>query len=400
VVPTKDRYDTLLVLIAYILDWQRDDVSVVVHDNSANNTPIHAFLKRHDTDSRLIYKHDPKPMSMVENFNGAMAKANGTYVCLLGDDDGLVEATVDFCHWMKSASIDSATFDRPRYDWPDLKKTTSSSVSDQKGTLTIPPCDGHLIEVDIYAELKRYLGAAVTNYKNLGPAPYNGLVARDIFNTTKDATGCYFPGTTPGMAAAISSFLTAKKHIHVGIPFICGGHSFNSAAGMGRRGQHIGEIEDVKSLGSETVKLWSPELPKFWSGFTINAESALQTLNAWRRSEIKDMFNFNRVVAACLIYLPNAYRLRSLLHIKDRTCTSDGIGFWGVLVEVSRIQYTRAMNLLTRRAQPANVSSHKTIAQALSYLQEYIVTEFPAVAPQSKLDIAQALQSETVDKSK
>ena len=386
VVPTKDRYDTLLVLLAYILNWNRQDVSIVVHDNSTDSTPIESFLAKHGSDSRLIYEHNPQAMSMVENFNRALAKANGTYVCLLGDDDGLVESVVDFCKWMERNRIDSATFDRPQYDWPDLKTGAAPGEEVQSGQLIVPHCNGRLVEVDVPAELGRLLRAAVTNYKNMGPAPYNGLVAKRIFEITKSATGSYFPGTTPDMAASISAFLTVSRHLHVSIPLICGGQSFKSAAGMGRRGQHIGEVQDVRSLEANTSELWSAEIPKFWSGFTINAESALQTLRKWKRDDLAKSFNFNRTIAACLIYLPNAYRLRAWAHIGEASNEVNSIGYFGVIKGVFEVQLARARSLLKRKLRPANRSKHKTISEALDHLQERIDEDFPGASFMSGLD--------------
>ena len=390
VIPTKDRYETLLILIDYILGWGREDVSVIVHDNSTDNSLMQNYLVQRGPDAKLIYTHNPSQMSMVENFCGAMGAANGKYVCLLGDDDGLVESTIDLCYWMAKQGIDSATFDRPRYDWPNLLRESSCETKDTQGTLVIPQCDGHIQSIDIDEELTRYLQAAVTNYKNYGPAPYNGLVARKVFELTLETTGSYFPGTTPGMAASISAFLAAKKHVHIGIPFICGGHSFKSAAGLGRRGQHVGEIRDIKSLASDTADLWSPELPLFWSGFTINAESAIQTINSWNRADLRKRFNFDRVIAACMIYLSNEYRLRCLTHIK---ATHGTISYTRTTKEYLQIQMARAANLLRRRSAPSVFSYHKTIAGALDHLQSSISHQFDGVAPNKNFDKALSLHT-------
>ena len=381
VIPTKDRYSTLISIVKYFLSWDRADFEIVVQDNSLDNSVFEQELSTFRDDQRLKYSHITEPMPMIDNCSKAIERAKGDYVCFIGDDDGLIEATIDLCIWLKNKNYDSATFQRFSYDWPDLsKKLGESSLTD--GILTSRNFEATLINVESKTELIRYLKYGATNLTYRGPFPYNGLVKRNIFEETFKNTGQYFPAPTPDVACMVSTALLAKKHAYIKLPYICGGQSLSSAAGLGRQGMHVGEIENIKSLPSDTKHKWSSELPPFWSGFTINAESAIKSLEAWKRDDLRGIFNFNRTLAAIIIYLQPEYRSRAWKHTKKMfELNYSNISKKGTILEIGKIQLFRTYNFIKRKFSNQSISYHPNIGLALDFIQEQMSQKYPNLAP-------------------
>ena len=59
VIPTKNRYFTLINLVEKLLTWDNDDYEVVVQDNSEDNSDIIDFLKKYENNKNLRYFHNP-----------------------------------------------------------------------------------------------------------------------------------------------------------------------------------------------------------------------------------------------------------------------------------------------------------------------------------------------------
>lgn len=147
VVPTKNRYRTLRVLIEAILNWKAQDFELIIQDNSVNNSEILESIVGFRTDKRLKYFYEPKSLTLVENCELAIEKTNGEYICFIGDDDGLVEETTEICKWLKANEIESASFRKASYLWPDVEERLKGNSS-LTGILHIPLAKGKVQLVD------------------------------------------------------------------------------------------------------------------------------------------------------------------------------------------------------------------------------------------------------------
>ena len=94
VVPTKNRYETLSVLVDALMKWKSHDFELVVQDNSDDSTPWEEIAGQHGQDSRLVYSYYKGDISAPENCDLALKRVSGEYVCILGDDDGITEKTI------------------------------------------------------------------------------------------------------------------------------------------------------------------------------------------------------------------------------------------------------------------------------------------------------------------
>jgi glycosyltransferase involved in cell wall biosynthesis len=87
--PTRNRLDLLYYAVETVrrqdyLDWE-----IIVSDNFSEED-IAGYIKSLD-DSRIKYFRTDKFVPVTDNWNNALAKSNGDYVIMLGDDDCLMQ---------------------------------------------------------------------------------------------------------------------------------------------------------------------------------------------------------------------------------------------------------------------------------------------------------------------
>lgn len=230
VVPTKNRYDCLKVLIELFTKVHvSQDIELVISDNSDDNTEIVEYLKSL-SDERIIYTYTKESISVCDNCDKAILASSGEYVNLIGDDDGNQREIIDVVRYMKCHDIDSLNCYRCQYCWPGLK----SVVFKSEGCLKTRRFKGTLVPVDPFKELLKVLkSGACSSYGKL-PCIYNGIVKRKVLDKIYDKTGTFFPGPSPDMSNAVALSLVSKTHLWLDYPISWAGLSAKSAGGAWR----------------------------------------------------------------------------------------------------------------------------------------------------------------------
>ena len=119
VIPTKDRYSYLKILLQSIAKSKSNQYEIIVTDNTTNNIEFLSFLKGINSD-KIKYYHNTDSLSMSENFNFGVEKANGKYVIVLGDDDGImIDESVEFLSKCYHQEIEAIQTIPIVYQWPD-----------------------------------------------------------------------------------------------------------------------------------------------------------------------------------------------------------------------------------------------------------------------------------------
>jgi hypothetical protein len=96
-----------------------------------------------------------------------------------------------------------------------------------------------------------------------------------------------------------------KNQFFYDFPLFIAGNSSKSAAGMGTKGEHLAKLEDISFLPKDISKEWENLNPKFWSGPTIWAESAIKAIRLCKKNKMMENFNFIRLYAACRVFNPS-----------------------------------------------------------------------------------------------
>jgi hypothetical protein len=296
-IPTRNRSDLLLVLVDELLRSVRQDFEIVIQDNSDTDSLRDELSRRGDP--RVHYDFEQSRISVVENCDRAVGAAQGGFVCMLGDDDGiLLEESLDLVDYCLASGIDAVVPGAYYYAWPSVVHKVWGNVG---GRLYEASLNGALRHMQTEIELRSVLtrGGAL----GLGRLPrvYHGFVSRRALNRVKEVAGTYFPGPSPDMANAIAVSAVLASYVCVDFPYILMGHSRSSAGGLGAEKKHRGNVAAQAHLPADTVSTWHAAIPFFWSGPTIYAQSvhrAAQAMWGPRAPQLHHAWLY----AACLVY--------------------------------------------------------------------------------------------------
>ncbi len=296
-VPTRNRQTYLLVLVDDLLRSPRRDFEIVVQDNSDDDS-LRADLQSR-LDDRLRYNFCAERLSVVQNCDDAVRACTGRYVCMLGDDDGLLlDESLELLQRCLSENIDAVVPGAYYYTWPSLTHKTWGNVG---GRLYEARFSGRCEPLD--ANRERDLALARGGAFGLFQMPrvYQAFVAAGPLQKLREMAGTCFPGPSPDMANAVALTKVVNRCWHIDFPYIIMGHSKGSGGGMGAEKKHRGDIANQTHLPTNTAALWNPAIPFFWSGPTIYAQSAHCALRALWIPPVPRI-NLSCLYASCLIY--------------------------------------------------------------------------------------------------
>ncbi|MCX8523532.1 glycosyltransferase [Chryseobacterium formosus] len=301
IVPTKNRYYYLGFLVDYFNKIDYHGIELIIHDNSNDFTDKTDFLSKLTdyNDSRIKYIFIENELSVIENSDRALLEASGEYICFIGDDDIFSKHLINYVIECKLKGIDAILPTKPSYSWPDIRsRFYGNKLSGKFSTKEFFGVEKAVDAKQILATLLKIGGCDILNL----PRVYHGIVKHDLLKEIYVKTGSYFPGPSPDMANATALAILVKKMVEIDIPFVISGHSVKSTGGQGAAGKHFGEIKDIKHLPSNTASLWTKDIPFYWSGYTIYAESVIQALKRLNRFDLLEKFNFNYLYACCLVF--------------------------------------------------------------------------------------------------
>jgi len=297
-IPTKDRYSTLIPVLDSIRSIKSKDYEVVIQDNSSDNFTILNYLQL-ISDERLKYYYSKSRLSQTENSDLAVKNSVGKFVCFIGDDDGILPQIIEVVKMMERRSIGIIKCNVPDYYWPKMRSnSTSQNVT---GIISINTFNYSFIKVECRPELKKVLKKGGTKIGGL-PCLYHGIVKRSVLDKIYQQCNSFFPGPSPDMANAVALSFFEEYYWYLDIPIVISGKSIDSIGGQGVLHNHVNRIENVNHLPNDILKTWSKEIPAYWTGQTIWAESLLKTSERCGHQEIKKQMNFSHLYAALIIF--------------------------------------------------------------------------------------------------
>jgi glycosyltransferase involved in cell wall biosynthesis len=305
VVPTKNRYETLSILTHTLLSWDNQNFELVIQDNSDDNADFQLLLTQYESDKRLVYQYTNDMLSAVENCDRGVKLARGKYLCFIGDDDGLVPQTIDFCFWLELNEIDAYYGNIGLYTWPDMEHAIAIN-NKMNGVLILPEYKGCFTFIDPIQELLKIMRSGGQSMANI-PRLYQGIVSKKVLDLLFISCGTYFPGPVPDMSNAIALVPHLNKCIYSDVPFIISGQSKKSMSGRNAVRNHQGDIRKEKSIPKEAYNVWSREIPKYWSAPTIWAEAVMKSCVASNQLQYISEFNYAYLYASCLAFTKNKY---------------------------------------------------------------------------------------------
>ncbi len=342
VVPTKDRYETLAVLVDKVMSWPEQRFELVIQDNSSDNGPFQSRLARYGEDSRLRYLFQPEPVSAIANCDAAVARAQGQFISFIGDDDGILMQAVAAALWMERQGLEALICNVASYTWPDMAHSVAVNRI-LNGRLIFGAYAASVSKPNAQRELERVFRHGARHMFDM-PRLYHSLVSKDALDRLRAATGSCFPGPVPDMANAVALCSIVTRYAYVDMPLVISGQSRKSMSGKNSVRAHQGEIEKEPSLPADAARHWDARVPRYWSGPTIWAEAAIKGAEATGRSDVVATFNFAALYAACLAFNERRYwpRVWAAMRVHGRfaafaMCPAVAAYFIGIMVLRAKI---------------------------------------------------------------
>jgi len=363
VVPTKDRYFYLKHLIQLVKGFNSKEIELVIQDNTKDNIELLDYLKDNSWDG-LKYSHIAEQMPVADNSSLAISNSSGKYVCVIGDDDGVLPKIVDVVSYMETNGIDALVSSSVLYDWPDF---TDSSIYQLSSTVQFTEGKGSFFVVKPMKELQKCIKSGIRDICQL-PKVYQGIVSRSLLDKVFERTGTFFPGGSPDMANAVSLALLNPKMFFYDSPLIISGQCRTVGGGERlRKRSELLKITEVPFLPHNIAKTWDDRLPRYWCADTIWPQSAISAFKAM--NEELPTINFNQIMAIFLFDHPSYYN-------ECRDYITDYISFSYYFIKCFfvkgfRYLYWHVSFLLSGKKKRAGVCIKRqifTINEAVSYL--------------------------------
>jgi glycosyltransferase involved in cell wall biosynthesis len=307
IIPTKDRHATLLPVVAALLaQIVGKKYEIVVQDNSADNS-AERMLSELPNARHVIYRHEPLPVSIVENTERAIRASRGTYLIFIGDDDLVSPYICEVADFMDSCGITCLTYPAAYYWWSSVNFVTPTPFH-RAQALWLPKVRGLGLQKRIAKHVLDYtLANGAVSLFDL-PRFYHGVVRRDVLDAIHARTGTYVAGASPDMAFSLALAMVVDEFWHVDFPVSVYGASRGSGGGRTAEKKHHGRIEEQRHLPLATIDGWDSRIPRVWSEQTIYSQTACEVLAAFGRP---DTLRYEALYASMLVnerYLSSWFR--------------------------------------------------------------------------------------------
>lgn len=302
-IPTKNRYETLVPIVREIAGRVGDDrLEIVVCDNSSVRE-LEGIEQLADADPRISYHNVEGNISIVDNTERGIALCRGEYLCFIGDDDLVSPHIMGVVDWLKRQDGDCLIYPPARYWWSSVRFAKESRYQ-RPGVFWLPKDrDGGVERLDSATELDAVLARGGVGYMNL-PRLYHGIASRRSVERILEKFGRSVPGSSPDMALSIALALTNERYLSIDYPVTVFGASRNSGGGLTAARQHHGRIEDQKHMPRDMIDNWDPRLPRIFSEQIIHPQTIHEVMSrAGRASGL----SYPTLYGSLLAYEPHIF---------------------------------------------------------------------------------------------
>lgn len=301
VIPTKNRQGYCIEAIKQIISLNLSNIEICIQDNS--DTPdLKEAIERLASVS-IKYQYHGENLSFVDNFSLAIEMASGEYVCMIGDDDGLLPNVMNVVNYAQINNIDAII---PGlniiYFWPSENPIIDNG---QEGYLSISRFTDTYSSVDSQKALRKLLKNGALNYIAYDmPKVYHGVVKRELFEIIKQKTGRYFYGLTPDIYMSTALSFVAKRVVRYGAPVTISGICPRSGSSDSATGKHTGDLKSAPHFHGHDSYEWEEIIPAFYSVETIWAETLIKAIRHFNQDSLLSKFSINILDNECFNKYP------------------------------------------------------------------------------------------------
>ena len=211
IVPTYNRCHVLISSIKTVLSQNYSNFELIISDNhSTDNT--HEYIQSID-DKRLVYTKPDRHCCMAMNWEHGISVAQGDYIFVLGDDDGLVEGALsEAAKIIKVHTATAICWKKSIYTWPNsASKPNTAWINTKKKSYRLN------------SKLMLYLLAKGYCHYSYLPTLYNSFIHIGVIENirSKSDKSVFFASNTPDIysgivvASAVDSYIYSEQSFSV-----------------------------------------------------------------------------------------------------------------------------------------------------------------------------------------
>lgn len=299
VIPTKNRQKYCIEAVKQVLSLNIPEIEVCVQDNSDDNSlgTVISSLEQ------VVYNYHPGILSFVDNFSEAVSLASGDFLCMIGDDDGVLSNILEVTKYMMETGLDALIPGlNSVYFWPSENPINESY---RNGYLINTPFRSNKRKINPLDGVKKLNNNGALNYTNYDlPRLYHGIVRKTILEEIKKVTGSYFKGLTPDIYMATALSFVCKNVVRVDFPITISGICPTSGSTDSATGRHTGRLKDAPHFRGQVDYVWDKRIPAFYSVETIWAETYIKALIEFKCVELLGRFNLAVLYSECMRKYP------------------------------------------------------------------------------------------------
>lgn len=276
IIPTRERSDTLFHCLRTVVAQDYENLSIIVSDNfSQDNTKeiVDSFA-----DPRIKYINTGKRVSMSHNWEFALSHVTEGWVTILGDDDGLLPASLKkVAEIINSTDVQAIRSSVCSFIWPSL-------TGNKFGRLGVSLKSGYEVR-----KAKIWLSNVLNGHANYLDLPtlYNGgFICSSLIKKIKSRnSGTFYRSCIPDVYSAIAFSSIIENYIYSNESFAINGASKHSGGTAAFSGNKDLKDSPTKKFLSETNIPFHPDISLCADGsypLSLQAmvyESYLQTKN-------------------------------------------------------------------------------------------------------------------------
>ena len=224
VIPTRNRPDYLKYALESAIHQDSESFEIIVSDNSTDRKS-ELVVKRLES-NRIAYYRTGGHLSMSKNWEFAVSKAKGLFVCIIGDDDAVMPFFVSRVIALhEKFEPDVICWKKHVYIWP---------CGNNKGRVDFLASKGKDTHYSVKDKIKSVLKMGGSSLHTI-PMIYHSAVKRTLLDKIfKDSCGSLFPVTQPDVYNGFTVAANNPKIIQSGEALSISGWSPTSNSGSMR----------------------------------------------------------------------------------------------------------------------------------------------------------------------
>ena len=244
IIPSRNRQRYAVEAARSVLLSGRDDVQVIVADNSDDESVMPRLLEAAGVlDQVLLLEAEDEALVMKYNWERALDYAAGEWISYIGDDDGYMLDGFDTLDYLTTVFKSRAFSWKPiYYKWPCFPECDRSM-------LTVMYEDTGVVFSATMQTLESHIDWITTDkWPAAGPSIYHGIIHRDVINATRVRYGRYFLNAIVDYSSAITNCTFFDQFVAYSGPVTVMGACGNSnTAGLTAAGTGKVKIEQLRA---------------------------------------------------------------------------------------------------------------------------------------------------------